>query len=130
MFHSIFICGHDLIWGESFCGRFVFSIIFHFQRILTTDNLQLSSHLKTFNYPVTSTVLLFHTLCHAKSILYVCSFKIYTLERKATLSLSLVDQCNRIKWLVVSDKYFFSYVWNELINFFPSEKLVDPWKKI
>ena len=29
--------------------------------------------------PVTSTMLLFHTLGHVKSILYVCSFKIYTL---------------------------------------------------
>ena len=55
------------------------------------------SHLKTFCYPVISTMLLFHTLGHAESILYVCSFKIYTLKRLATLSHGLVDQHNRIK---------------------------------
>ena len=40
-----------------------------------------SSQLKTFSYPLISTILLFHTLGYAESILYVCSFKIYTLER-------------------------------------------------
>ena len=102
---------------------FVEGSLFRFYSIFNA-----SSQLKTFSYPVISTMLLFHTLGQAESI-YVCSFKIYTLERKATLSLRLVDQCNRIKWLLVSDKFFFLYVWNEWMNFFPSEKLIDPWKK-
>ena len=36
-----FICGHDLFWRESFGWRFAFPILFHFQCILTTENLQL-----------------------------------------------------------------------------------------
>ena len=36
-------------------------------------------------------MLLFHTLAHAKSIINVCAFKIYTLKRKATSSLNTWD---------------------------------------
>ena len=49
-------------------------ILFHFQCILTTENLQLSSQIKTFSYTVISTMLLFHTLGHAELILWVCYF--------------------------------------------------------
>ena len=75
----MFICGSDLFWAEYFCQRFAFPMLFHFQCILITENFQLSSQMKTFSYAVISTMLLFHTLGHVKSILYVCSFKIYTL---------------------------------------------------
>ena len=61
----MFICGHNLFWRESFCLRFVFLILFHFNA---------SSQLKTFSYLVISTMLLFHTLWHTKSILYICYF--------------------------------------------------------
>ena len=44
VFYSKFICGHDLFWRESFCWRFAFAILFYFQCILTTENLQLSCH--------------------------------------------------------------------------------------
>ena len=27
-----------------------------------------------------------------------------------------------------SNHFFFSYIWNERISFFPSEKIIDPWK--
>ena len=74
--------------------------------------------LKTFSYPVISTVLLFHTLGDAESILYLCSL----------LSLSLVDQCNRIKWSESLQHIVFIYM-DEWISFFPFEKLIDPWKK-
>ena len=40
-----------------------------------------SSQLKTFSSSVINTMLLFHTLGHAESILCVCSFKIYALGR-------------------------------------------------
>ena len=38
----MYICGHDLFWRESFCRSFAFTILFHFQCILTTWKLQLS----------------------------------------------------------------------------------------
>ena len=55
---------------------FVEGLVFRFYTIFNA-----SSQLKTFTYPVISTMLLFHTLKHAESTLYVCSFKIYTSER-------------------------------------------------
>ena len=75
----MFICIHDLFWMESFCLKFAFPIWFHFQCILTTENLQLSSQLKSFSYPVISTMLLFNTSGHTKSILYTCYFIYFSL---------------------------------------------------
>ena len=96
----MFICGHD------FEGKlFVEGLLFQFYFIFNA-----SSQLKIFSYPVISIMLLLHTLGHAESILYVCSFKIYTLERQATLSLSLVNQCNRIKWSENLQTIFFIYM--------------------
>ena len=100
----------------------IFSIIFYF-----LYHFSESSQLKTFSYTVISTMLLFHTSEHTKSIHYFCLFKIYTLERQTTLSLSLVNQHNRIKWLENFQTIFFTHM--EWISFFPSEKLIDPWKK-
>ena len=65
MFYSMFICGHDLFWKESFCWRFAFLILFHFQCILTTENFQLSSKLKTTSsYFVISTLVISCCLIH------------------------------------------------------------------
>ena len=101
----------------------IFSIIFYFLYHFSESSL-----LKTFSYTVISTMLLLHTSEHTKSIHYFCLFKIYTLERQTTLSLTLVNQHNRISdWKIF--KLFFSHIWNEWISFFPSEKLIDPWKK-
>ena len=69
------------ILKEIFLSKIRFPNLFHFQCILTMENHQLSSQLKAFNHPVISTMLLFHTFWHVESILYVCSFKIYKLER-------------------------------------------------
>ena len=70
----MFVCGHNLFGREYFCQRFAFPITFHFQCIVTTENCQLSSQLKTFSYPVVSTMLLFLTLGHAESSFYICFF--------------------------------------------------------
>ena len=48
---------------------FVWGLFFWFYSILNA-----SSQLKTFSYLVISTMLLFHTLWHTKSILYICYF--------------------------------------------------------
>ena len=114
----MFICDHDLFWKESFCWRFAFPILFHFQCILTIDNLQL------FCYK--HNVVSYIGACQINSLRSL--FKIYTLEGQATLNLSLVSQCHRIKWSE-NLQTIFSYVWNEWISFFRSEKLIDPWKK-
>ena len=55
-------------------------------------------------------MLLFHALGYAKSNLYVCSLKMYTLERYNTLSLSLVNQHNRIKVSENLQTIFFVYM--------------------
>ena len=101
---------------------FVEGLLFRFYSIFNA-----SLQLKTFSYSVTSTML-FHTLEHAESIPYTSLFKIYTLEGQATLNLSLVSQCHRIKWSE-NLQTIFSYIWNEWISFFRSEKLIGPWKK-
>ena len=93
-------------------------------KVCFSDSIPFSMHLHNRKQlSVISTMVLFHALGHTKSILYICR-----LEMQATLSLSLVDQHNRIKWSKIF-KLFFSYIWNEWISFFPSEKLIDPWKK-
>ena len=66
------ISDRDSFWGFPFCWRFAFLILLNFQCTVTTEDLQLSSQLKTFIYPVISIMLLFHTLEHVKLILYVC----------------------------------------------------------
>ena len=71
---------HYLFWRESFCWRFAFAILFHFSHPHNWK-LQLSSQLRTFSYHFISAMLLFHALGHNKSILYICSFKIYTSGR-------------------------------------------------
>ena len=69
----MFICGYDIYSEENL---FVDGLLFGFYSIFNA-----SSQLKTFSYPVISTILLFNTFGHTESVFYVCSFKIYTLER-------------------------------------------------
>ena len=115
----MFSCGHDLFWRESFCRRFAFPILFYFQCILTTENLQLSC----YKHDVVVSYLGARRINSLR-----CSFKIYTLEKKSTLILSLVDQRNGIKWTENLQTIFFHYGMNELVSFL-LKKLIDPWKK-